>query len=438
MTPARMRQRIQNFVPGCRRLVIAGSIALVGLGIATPATGYSVLAHEANIDAVWDSTIVPLLLARFPATTPDQVVEARAYAYGGCVIQDLGYYPFGSGLFSNLLHYVRSGEFVEVLIRDAQDVDEYAFALGALGHYAADNSGHPLGVNRAVPLMYPKLKARFGSHVTYEQSPKSHLLVEFSFDVVQLAAGAYAPEAYHSYIGFKVAKSLLERAVRETYGIEMKDLFLNEDLAIATYRHAIGTTIPEMTKVAWKKKRAQIEQANPGIRRERFVFNLSRQQYEKEFGKDYARPHGLARVLAVIYALLPKIGPFKALSFSVPTPEAERLFLESFVVTRERFQKELDNLREGRLKLDARDFDTGQPTSRGEYALADATYDELLDRLARRKFAGVSESLCADLVAYYGADGPLPGATRDQQKRLLKTQSQVALLKTSCSKGPPE
>ena len=216
------------------------------------------LAHEANIDALWDPTIKALLLARFPAATVEELAEARAYVYGGCVIQDLGYYPFGSHFFSNLLHYVRTGDFVEALIHDARDVNEYAFAIGALGHYAADNSGHPIAVNRAVPMMYPKLKAQFGNRVTYMQSPKSHVLVEFAFDVVQVAAGAYAPEAYHSFIGFKVAKPALERAFHDTYGIEMKDVFLTEDLAIATYRHAVATTIPEMTKVAWGKKHDEI------------------------------------------------------------------------------------------------------------------------------------------------------------------------------------
>ena len=210
-------------------------------------------------------------------------------------IQDLGYYPFGSQFFSNLLHYVRTGDFVEALIRDAQDVDEYAFALGALGHYAADNSGHPMAVNRAVPLMYPKLKAKFGNTVTYVQSPRSHVLVELSFDVVQVAAGAYAPEAYHTDIGFKAAKPALERAFRDTYGIEMKDLFFSEDLAIATHRHAVGTTIPEMTKVAWGKKRDQILKVTPGMQRKTFVFHLSRKQYDKEFGVDDAKPHGFAR-----------------------------------------------------------------------------------------------------------------------------------------------
>jgi Zinc dependent phospholipase C len=412
-------------------LVIVGTIVLAGLSVPRRAEGYSVLAHEANIDAVWDTTIKAILQARFPQATPDDLLRARAYAYGGCVIQDLGYYPFGSHFFSNLLHYVRTGDFVATLIRDAQDIDEYAFALGALGHYAADNSGHPLAVNRAVPLMYPKLRARFGNRVTYEQSPKSHVLVEFAFDVVQVAAGAYAPESYHSYIGFKVAKPALERAFLDTYGIEMKDVFFSEDLAIATYRHAVGTTIPEMTKVAWGKKRDQIAKVTPGIQRKTFVFNLSRKQYDKEFGSDYAKPHGFARFLALVYNLVPKIGPFRSLSFSVPTPEAERLFLESFTATRERFRKSLDELLAGRLSLPNTDFDTGQPTARGEYPLADATYDELLDRLAEREFTGVQPALSANIIAYYGDAGPLPGAMPDQQKRSTKTRSQVALLKAT-------
>ena len=412
-------------------MLIVGTIVLAGLWVPRRAEGYSVLAHEANIDAVWDTTIKALLQARFPQATPDDLLRARAYAYGGCVIQDLGYYPFGSHFFSNLLHYVRTGDFVAALIRDAQDIDEYAFALGALGHYAADNSGHPIAVNRAVALMYPKLRARFGNRVTYQQSPKSHVLVEFGFDVVQVAAGAYVPESYHSYIGFQVAKPALERAFLDTYGIQMKDVFFSEDLAIATYRHAVGTTIPEMTKVAWGKKRDQIAKVTPGIQRKTFVFNLSRKQYDKEFGSDYAKPHGFARVLALVYNLVPKIGPFRSLSFSVPTPEAERLFLESFTMTRERFRKSLDELRAGRLSLPNTDFDTGQPTARGEYPLADATYDELLDRLADGEFTGVQPALSANIIAYYGDAGPLPGAMPDQQKRSTKTRSQVASLKAT-------
>jgi Zinc dependent phospholipase C len=187
------------------KAAVVAAIVALGLLAPRPAAAYSVLAHEANINALWDSTIAPMLQARFPEASREQLLEARGYAYGGCVIQDLGYYPFGSRFFSNLLHYVRTGDFIAALIRDAQDVDEFAFALGALGHYAADNDGHPMAVNRAVALMYPKLKKQFGNRVTYVQSPKNHVLVEFSFDVVQVAAAAYAPAAYHAFIGFRVA-----------------------------------------------------------------------------------------------------------------------------------------------------------------------------------------------------------------------------------------
>src|SRR5258708_21945625 len=95
--------------------------------------------QEANIDALWEAGLRPLLARRYPRATREQVAQARAYAYGGAVIQDLGYYPFGSHFFSNLLHYTRSGDFVEALIRESRDVHEYAFALGALAHYTADN-----------------------------------------------------------------------------------------------------------------------------------------------------------------------------------------------------------------------------------------------------------------------------------------------------------
>jgi Zinc dependent phospholipase C len=373
----------------------------------------------------------PCWQARFPEASHEQIQEARGYAYGGCVIQDLGYYPFGSHFFSNLLHYVRSGDFIEIMIRDAQDLDEYAFALGALGHYAADNDGHPLAVNRAVALMYPKLQKQFGNRVTYAQSPKSHVMVEFSFDVLQVAAAAYAPEAYHTFIGFRVAKPLLERAFSETYGIEMKEIFFNEDLAIGTYRHAVATTIPEMTKVAWGKKRDEIRKVIPGVKRETVVFNLRRQQYEKEFGAAYEKPHGFARFLAFIYHLIPKIGPFRAFSFSVPTPEAERLFLESFTTTREHFRQSLDAVSAGHLDLRNTDFDTGQPTRRGEYALADDTYDELLGKLADRAFANVSENLRANLVGYYGDVDSLPTGTDAERKRSAKIRQQLAALESA-------
>ena len=388
-------------------------VTVVAVLVPAPAPAYSVLTHEATIDALWDTSIKPLLLARFPQTTEAALDEARAYAYGGCVIHDLGYYPFGSKFFSNLLHYVRSGDFVESLIRDAQDVNDYAFALGALGHYASDNSGHPIATNRSVPLIYPKLRAKFGDEVTYAESPKHHVLVEFSFDVLHVASGAYAPDAFHRFIGFKVAEPLLERAFLETYALDMGDLFLDRSLAIGTFRYAAGKAIPEMTKVAWKNKREQIEKLTPGVTQASFVFNLSRRQYEKEFGRDYARPKGFARVIGFLYHLVPKIGPFRALAFKVPTPEAEKMFLDSFARTKERYAQELGAVKGGTLAFANMNLDVGQPLPRGRYSLEDQTYDELIKKLSEGKNkTAITGKLRADLATHFGANDPRPAGLK--------------------------
>ena len=246
------------------------------------AAAYSVLAHESNIDALWDSHIRPALLAKYPGTSAEALLVARAHAYGGSTIQDLGYFPFGSKFFTNLLHYVKTGQFVETMLREAKDVDELAFAIGALCHYASDAEGHAIAVNRAVPLMYPKLRAKFGDSVPYDEAPKEHILVEFAFDVLLVAHGGYKLQAYHDFIGFKVSKPLLERAFEKTYGLEMKDLFLSEDLAIGTYRRAVASTIPNVTKVAWDKKQDEIQKTTPGALRQQFVLTLPRAAYEQD------------------------------------------------------------------------------------------------------------------------------------------------------------
>ena len=184
---------------------------------------YSVLTHEEIVDLLWLDEIRPLLLKKYPGLTEDQIKEAHAYAYGGAVIQDLGYYPFGSGEFSELAHYVRSGDFVLELLRESADVNEYAFALGALAHYSSDIMGHPT-VNRAVAIEYPKLREKFGNSVTYAQNKTAHLKTEFGFDMVQVSKQRYASQQYHDFIGFKVSKPLLERAFPVVYGLAIKDV----------------------------------------------------------------------------------------------------------------------------------------------------------------------------------------------------------------------
>src|SRR5215469_13061319 len=233
---------------------------LIGASSFSPA--YSVLTHEEIVDLLWQDQIQPMLKQRFPSATEEDLRKAHAYAYGGSVLQDMGYYPFGNKYFSDLLHYVRSGDFVVNLVKESATVNEYAFALGALSHYAADNGGHPT-INRIVTIEFPKLARKFGERATYADDPKAHIRTEFGFDMVQVAKNRYTSDRYHDFIGFEVSKDLLDRTLFETYSLHMNDVFGDPDLAIGTFRRAISVVIPEMTRVALLARRQAIVKDSP-------------------------------------------------------------------------------------------------------------------------------------------------------------------------------
>ena len=306
---------------------------------------YSVLTHEEIVDLLWKDEIRPLLLKRYPGLSEDQLKEAHAYAYGGAVIQDLGYYPFGSAEFSNLVHYVRSGDFVRELLQESQDVNEYAFALGALSHYASDIAGHP-AVNQAVAIQYPKLRAKFGNSVRYAQDKTAHLKTEFGFDMVQVAKNRYASQQYHDFIGFKVSKSLLERVFPIVYGVELKDVLRQEDLAVGSYRFAVSRLIPEMTQVALQTHKKNLMRETPNFAKQKFLYRLSRSDYEKEWGKDYSKSGAGTRVLSTLLRYMPKIGPFKALAFNNPTAQTEDLYFKSINTTFDQYRAFLKEVRD--------------------------------------------------------------------------------------------
>jgi hypothetical protein len=400
----------------------------------SPAKAYAVLAHEAIIDAVWETHVKPLLLVRFPGSTEDQLSEAQAYAYGGSIIQDMGYYPYGSHFFSDLTHYVRSGDFVQALLRDAKDLDDYAFAVGALAHYAADNEGHRLATNRAVPLLYPKLQKKYGDIVSYEQDPLAHTKTEFGFDVLEVAHESYAPDGYHDLIGFEVSQELLERAFEETYGLKLKDVLLDEDKALNSYRHAVSKTIPTATKVAWSLKKDEIEADLPGITKSKFRYNLSKSNYEREWGKNYQRPTLGQRFLAFLYRLIPKFGPLKVLQFKTPTPEAQRMFRASFNATLDQYRKLIADVANGRLDLPNDNFDVGEATGPGKYALNDDAHAKLLDKLANQKFAGISSELRDELIKFYSEPDAAYSTKRDA-KAWATVQSELTTLKSTVSSG---
>jgi Zinc dependent phospholipase C len=425
--------------PGIERLVLGTLLVLTVWGAApSPLRAYSVLTHEAVIDSAWASQIRPLLLERFPGTTPAQLRRAHAYAYGGCIIQDLGYYPFGNKFFSDLTHYVRTGDFVLALLRDASDVNEYAFALGALAHYDGDMRGHPVAINRAVPIEFPKLRRKYGDPITYEDDPKAHIMVEFSFDVVQVTASGYLPSTYHDFIGFQVPQKLLDRAFQETYGLSTGDIFSNEGLAIGTYRRAASEIIPQLTRIAWKKRRKEILKVDPQASRRGFVYRLSRREYQHEWGRGYRKPHLfrwrmrlnraepdlLARILIFLFEILPKIGPLKTLSFRVPTPEADQYFDASYRATLATYAESIAQARRGMLYLVNDDLDTGRATVRGEYRRADNTYTKLLDRLADHQFRGLNPALRDNILKFYSGSGPV-AITQEGMERQEKTQREL-------------
>jgi cation transport regulator ChaB len=428
---------MRNATTGINRVVgaLLACALFLSLTLPAPCQGYAVLAHEAIIDAVWETHLKPTLLEKFPGSTDAQLSEAQAYAYGGSIIQDMGYYPYGSHLFSDLTHYVRTGDFVQALLHDAQDLDEYAFALGALAHYVADNNGHPLAVNRAVPLLYGGLRRKYGDSVSYEQDPLAHIKTEFGFDVLEVAHESYAPDSYHDFIGFEVARELLDRAFQETYGLALKDLLHDEDRALNSYRHAVSKTIPTATKVAWSLKKKEIEADLPGITKRKFRYNLSRSNYEREWGKDYQKPTLGERFLAFLYKLIPKFGPLKVLQFRTPTPQTQTMFRASFNAALDQYRAMILDLRAGRLTLPNDNFDVGEDTGPGKYALNDNAHAVLLDKLAAQKFAGVSPDLRAEFLRFY-ADPDAPYTTKRDPKAWAAVQAELAQLRSQNSSEP--
>lgn len=412
------------------RLKIAACWTVCLLLLSPASRGYSVLSHEALIDSAWDLAIKPLLLQRFPDATPEQLRTAHSFAYGGAVIQDMGYYPFGSKLFSDLVHYVRSGDFVMALLKDSQDINEYAFALGAMAHYAADNEGHRVATNKAVPMLYPKLREKYGDVVTYDQNPAAHLKAEFGFDVLQVAKGHYASDDYRDRIGFEVSQDLLQRAFEQTYGLKLEGIFTSYDLAVGTYRRAIGSIIPKMTKVAWQSKKDEIVKADPSMTQTRFLYHLSHSSYRKQFHDKYRQPGFGIRLLALLIQILPKVGPLQALSFRMPTPAAENLFMASFNDSLHDYEGYVRALASaGRPDLVNDNFDTGTVTTPGEYPLADQTYASLLDHLERVRFAQVSPELRKDILDYF-SNPQAPLAVKKNKKQWAKVVREIEDLKS--------
>jgi len=320
---------------------------------------------------------------------------------------------------------VRTGDFVEALLRDASDINEYAFALGALAHYSSDNVGHPI-INQVTAIEFPKLRKKFGNEVTYSDDPKAHIRTEFGFDMVQVAKNRYTSDRYHDFIGFEIAKPLLERAFQETYGLPLKDVLGDEDTAIGSFRRAVSKIIPEMTRVALLNRRADLVRETPNFDQKKFLYHVSRGNYEKEWGKGYRRPGIGSRILAFLLRHIPKVGPATALDFKVPSQKTEDMYIKSVNDTMDDYGKLLHQASNRDLKLNDTDCDTGRDTAPTEYKLADSTYAKLLDELTKHQDDPVPPELRSNILDFYSK---APKEKMRREKSWNRVERQLEQLK---------
>lgn len=362
---------------------------------------YSILAHEAIIDASWQTHLLPMIREKYPDLKGEDVKMAHSYAYGGAMVADMGYMPFGNAFFTDLLHYVRSGDFVEALIRDAKNPNEYAFALGAMSHYMADKYGHSMATNRNIPLIYPKLKKKFGDFITYDQAHTAHSRMEFSYDVLQTGRGSYTADGYHDFIGFNISVPVLEKAFYETYGQELSSIFGNINGTINTLRWGVRNLFPVLTKSAFKTNKDTILKMTPGMTAKQFQYKMSRKSFKLEYGKNVDRSKTGSHIIAFIIKILPKVGPLKTLKYVSPSKAGEKLFVNSFDTIVKNYGIALGQLKADSLVLPDIDFDTGRPAKFSEYTLADETYDKLLIKLQKQQYKNITPELKQNIVNYY-------------------------------------
>lgn len=393
-------------------LLVTAMLTFAGLS----SKAYSILAHEAIIDATWKTALVPLLKQKYPDATREQMLMAHSYAYGGAIVADMGYMPFGNGFFTDLVHYVRSGDFVQALIADSQNLNEYAFALGALSHYMADKYGHSLSTNLNVPIIYPKLQKKFGDVVTYNDDHTSHSRMEFAYDVLQIGQNGYTSEGYHDFIGFNISVPVLEKAFYETYGRQLGSIFSNINSSINTMRWGVRNLFPVLTKSAYKANQTDIEKMHPGITARKFQYKMSKRSFNLEFGKQRQESKFFAKVAVFFIRILPKIGPLKTLKFKSPGEQGQKLFAISFETILKNYKEALGQVGTNQLILPDIDFDTGNPTKLGEYRLADNTYAKLLEELQEQQYKNVTPELQKSILEFYSTADTTQFTGKDLKK----------------------
>ena len=439
------------------------------------ADAYSLLTHEQLIDLTWKDSIVPLLLSRYPTLTPAQLEQARAYAYGGCVIQDIGYYPFGDASFSNLTHYVRSGDFVVNLFRNAGDADGLAFAVGALAHYIGDTVGHSEATNLAVPVEFRDLAAKYGKVVSYAEGKHQHVQVEFAFDIHEISHHRLAPVRFLRHVGLRVPTRQLALAFYQTYG-------LTEDFTgtrgrrvnVGAYRFAVHQFIPNIAyavNLLHSNKNLVEPQSEEAAKLDAEVARVAA---ENDWDHYRHRPGIFTYTLAGIIFILPKFGPLKMAAVKGPTTDTEAEYIHSVSVTTGALRLLLARFtppptqrstatqaaaadphgdrtpanpsakqdvprqsRDPRHPLSNRDLDTGKVVKPGGYPLTDDTYASLLHRLTQTPQQAIPPGIKEDITAYY-SDMSVNYSTKKNPQAWAQLQTDLATLATMPTSNEPD
>jgi hypothetical protein len=409
-----------------RRSVSSSLALLLALVfLASNCSAYSVLTHEELIDLAWNDSILPLLLAKFPRATQDQLRDAHAYAYGGSAIQDMGYYPFGKPFFSNLTHYVRSGDFISWLLENASTIDEYAFAIGVLSHYLGDSIGHSEAINPATAAAFPRLAHKFGPKVTYGESPHAHIRTEFAFDVDELTNREFAPPTYLRAVGFKVPRKFLERAFLETYGFDVHEIVGRARPSLRSYRTSVRSFIPAFAEAEVVLHRHQFAPHPDDEAYRLFAERVARTNYDRHWKHTYRGPGFKAHLLAIFVRIVPKIGAAADLAIKIPRPETEEAYLRSVNHAVDVFRETLHQMSDSHpVALANLDLDTGDPTRMGDYKLADQAYAQLLARLTSNPGRLIPAALKQHIIGFYAAPSittDSPDRSRDRTKEQLTT-----------------
>ncbi len=435
-------------------------VLLLTISWSRHAAAYSLLTHEQLIDLTWQDSIVPLLLSSYPNLTAAELDRARAYAYGGCVIQDIGYYPFGDQFFSDLTHYVRTGDFVLALFRNAHNANELAFAVGALSHYMGDSYGHSQATNRAVALQFPKLAKRYGPSVNYAEGKHQHIQAEFAFDIDQIAKHRLAPLGYLRHIGIKVPVHQVALAYYETYGLtegfdgNRGRQFINVGAYDMATRKLIPRIAYSITVLQHNHEPAEPDTPDAAEIEKESAAAATLYGWAAYRKKASVETH----LIAALIWVLPKLGPLAMVAVKGPTPAAEADYMHSMVSSTSSLRARLARFTPaaGRRRPSAgatgptatlealnpqhplpnRDLDTGQVVKPGGYSLTDATYAKLLHRLTRRPAKPIPPGIKSDVEAYY-SDPNAPITTKKDRNDWAQVQADLKTLATMPTSSAP-